>query len=178
MTTLRLKQEPTFEWDGESGCVMCVNNTLKISGYFFSQKIVECITDYVIHVNLNAISNTIRFYKQGAFYMNPQITKIVVSQLLYHECRHIWQAQSGFYVGKEYNPFVTSINKGHGEEPAEVDANTFAVSMAKNKKERVIAELQKKSQEVSGKVFGVDIKKEQLAFIKEFNPLLKWFVAE
>ncbi len=176
ITTLSLKVEPTLVFDHVDKCIMAVYHTEMSQRSFMSKSIVSTETDSIIHVNLKTLTNVLTYYKAGTFFMCSDITRILLSQLLYHECRHIWQAEGTFYVGRQYSLFECSINKGHGEAPEEVDANEFACSMAKNKREKILAKLQKKEQEESGKIYYKASTVEKAAFIKEFNPILRLFM--
>lgn len=173
---LGLKQMPVLDWDVKDGAIMYVSIMFKFHVGVVSKTIVETETDYIIHINLKEVIRTINSYKAEAFYMSKSLTTLVIKQLLYHECRHIWQAQGNFYVGTERSMFDLVSFNGYGSAPEELDANKFAYSMAKSKKERVLSLLQKKKQEEIGKLFHSSIDKEYKAFVKEFNPILKWFI--
>lgn len=175
MHTLRLNKEPTLMFDAPSNdCVMCVNTTLNVQGSLFDKVITSASTDYIIHVNLPSLVKTIKSYKKGALFCR-NLNDMIISQLLYHESRHIWQAQGNFYVGRHHGMMNFNIGKGYGETPEELDANEYACNMAKDNKEKVLAELLKKHQEMAGKIFQDDCSKEISAFIKTFNPWLKLF---
>lgn len=82
-----------------------------------------------------------------------ELHNALIRQLLLHECRHIWQAQGDFYVGMESNSYA-SILKGYGEKPEETDANNYAISKAKNKKELALFKYVKVEQDTHNKIFG------------------------
>lgn len=174
---LHLTQVPTLEWDGKEGCVMYVTNMIYAQNRsFFESVIVKTESDYIIHVNLTSLIKHLDFFKKTSFYMSRDVCKIFISQLLYHESRHIWQAQENFYLGKVQNHMNFSFNKGHGEAPEEKDANEFAITMAKTQKEKTIANLQKRMQEEAGKSYQTSYQAEKTAYLKEFNPILRLFL--
>lgn len=173
--TLQLKKEPQimFDKDNKNDAIMYVNHTISSTGTLFDRVVTGTTTDYIIHVDAKTVADTIDIYNKGAFYLAFDLPKMLIAQLLYHESRHIWQAEKDFYIGQHYNPIHFSL-EGHGEKPQEKDANAFAYSMAKTNREKVLATMQTKMQENAGKIIANDDSKERLAFIKEFNPILKW----
>lgn len=176
VSKLNLHKTPVLEFDNlRPQAVMYVSTELKTQGFLFDKKVIDSRSDYIIHINIDNVINSIDCYKKLSLWKSPSITSIAIKQFLYHECRHIWQGQEGFYIGQTISPFV-SFNVGHGEKPEEVDANEFAYSMAKTNKEKAFAMLQRKLQETSGKIFDEDCSTEQRAFVREFNPMLKLFV--
>lgn len=172
MKTLELKKKPVLSWDDCDAGVMCVNINYMVREKLWANVITDMDTDYIIHVNLKQLNDSLQFFRKGAmFYNHKFIERTVIKQILQHECRHLWQAQVKKYVGKELYSFDSSF-RGYGEKEEEKDANMFARFMVKSDKERVIADLQMKLQEENGKLFSKGAADEKMSYVKAFNPVL------
>ena len=154
MKELNLKKEPVIEFslDSSNDAVMSTSWLYTTQG--FAKTVISTESNYKIKVNTKAVRGIINYFMAITMFRPfSHVNKIVVKQLLLHECRHVWQAENGFYVGKEMLfANIESILKGHGEKEQEVDANEWALSMASNKKEEVVFYAQKISQESVGKI--------------------------
>jgi hypothetical protein len=174
MHDLELDEEPVLVYESLEHAVMQVRTRLVTKGGMFSQRIIETNAEYKIYIDIDAVIHTIAFYNQGALYMT-KVDKMVIKQLLSHECRHIWQGEVGYQVGEHVESFSFSL-KGHGESNVERDANEYALTMAKTPKEKALFLLQKRQQEVAG-TFSFMCNTEELMearkeFIKVFHPIL------
>lgn len=154
MNELALKKEPSIMFTNLAEAVMCTNHEYVAQGY--SQMIIKTESDYIIRVDTKAVRQVINYFIGMTLYKPfSGISKTVIKHLLLHECRHIWQAESGFHIGKEMLfADLRSCLDGHGEKIQEIDANEWALSMAKNKKENAVFYAQKVSQESVGKIFA------------------------
>ena len=153
MRELELKKEPTIVFTPLNDAVMSTDYVYTAQG--FAKTVIATESDYTIKVNLKAVRQVINYFLgMSLFRPFSHIDRIVVKQLLLHESRHIWQAESGFHIGKEmlFADLMSTLD-GHGEKVQEVDANEWALNMASNKKEEAIFYAQKVSQESVGKVF-------------------------
>lgn len=117
------------------------NNGAMYVETFYAQEngiITETKSDYIIRVN---ILNVMKLTKKFNEVINYDVTNDLIKCLLYHECRHIWQAEHQMYAGCQIKQVKTELQK------KEQDANGFAVAMAKTKRQQVISTLLKAYQE-------------------------------
>lgn len=169
---LRLKEMPELMYESPNKA----NNGVMYTIYDYrknmvTNQIIETFPIYKIFINLELLSNTINSYQSMIIIPSKEVTRLIIRQLLMHESRHIWQAQSGFHDGTIRNSW-DNLFKGHGESSEENDANSWACHMASNDKERVVGLLMKKDQEISGKMFASkdDLKDESRKYFRAFNP--------
>ena len=151
---LNLKKEPTINFTNLDGAVMATVHTYRVQGY--AKTIIETESSYVIDVDIKAVRDTINYYL-GMITFRPfsNIGMMVVKQLLCHESRHIYQAQEGFYIGKDtLFADYRSAFEGYGNRPQELDANEWALTRASNEKEVALFTVQKANQECIGKLFA------------------------
>lgn len=132
---LNLKQYPTVTIETEDkNYVMAATGTLHLTGGLFHKTIVRTESDYVLHVNKNAINRQIKRYAYT--FGNKQAAYDCLYLLICHELRHMWQYQEQYQVGSEYDELHISISEsfnGHGSTPEEIDANNWMIKVAENK---------------------------------------------
>lgn len=168
---LGLNKTPTVEYDANgTNALMYVSAVTHYTGTPFSKVITQQDTDYVIHVNVEDISQHITKLNANCV---KDISVSFVKTLFRHECRHLHQFQNGFNVGKRCSTlaFDTSFIDGYGADRAETDANIYAISAAQNKEEKIVAELNKALQDNAGKICpdGTEIR----ACIQQLTPFQK-----
>lgn len=136
---LSLKRRPDYEFvDDNNDFVMATGGMFECSG-FFSKIIVESNADYVLKVNTKALRRMLIRYRLT--FGKKAVTDIIVVLLL-HECRHMWQYQGNFFIGKEYNSLNASKTSSlyvHGYVEEEMDANEYACCSAKTKGSDIFA---------------------------------------
>lgn len=179
---LGLWKEPVLQYTHNNSCVMQTMHYQQLRGNMFEKVIVSTEASYIIEVNLKNVEEEINHYMPMALY-SKKIAEAAIKHTFYHECRHIWQAQEGFHIGEVVRPFDNikfNIREGYGESKEETDANKYAISMAKNKKEQVLFIYQKVNQDQANKTIRT-IKEEKYAIhmqkqvIKTWNPIFKLF---
>lgn len=139
---LELNEKPTLVFEElEGNAVMCMRHQM-FTEWFTIKKTVP---EYTIYIDLKALYGQISSIQSMSINYGIQLEKSIIKMLLLHECRHIAQSQDNFFVGQSTLNFSFS----HGEEPCEMDANKFAVSQAKDEKEKVLFEFMKTGQEYS-----------------------------
>lgn len=151
VTDLKLAQRPTLVFSNDtSTAVMSTRHTYCSTG-FIVKTITSTEAEYAISVYLKNISN---LFIQYAFlsFNKKEIHEALIRQLILHECRHIWQAQGDFYIGQTIDNFSTFF-KGYGESASETDANDYAISKAKDKKEKALFRHVKAIQDNHDKLF-------------------------
>lgn len=150
---LHLTQMPTIAFDcHDSSAVMYVVGTEEYRRIdMFRKKIVGQQTDYVIHVNPVAIAAQLNGLHAAIM---RDISEDFLITLFRHECRHLYQYQTGFGVGNIIEMFHIddSIFSGHGASPAESDANIYAIDAAENKRQWLVAKLNKALQDEACKM--------------------------
>lgn len=152
-TDLKLKQRPILKFDANgSGSLMYVTSTTNYQGVtIFSRKVISQETDYILHVNIEAMSKAITILNINTL---RDLSNEFIKTVIRHECRHMQQFQNGFDVGKIENTisFNTSFIDGYGTDPKESDANIYAISASENKLERLVAEYNKATQDTAEKI--------------------------
>lgn len=151
---LGLKQKPTLAFDGEriSNNLMFVESTIHYrSCGWMSRTIIGQESDNVIHVNRTSLSRSLN---EMHSVLARDISEEYIIALLRHECRHLHQFENGFNVGKVEQTFQLNqdILNGYGANPGEEDANTYAISAAENKKQKLVAQLNKAIQDEAAKI--------------------------
>lgn len=150
---LKLSTTPTlvFENSKEASAVMYVNTRVEYQASMFTRTITKQTTDYIVHVNSTAVAENINNLHIA---LHRDIADEFIIALLRHECRHIYQCEADFNVGKVENVFSLNMDifEGHGATPEEVDANIYAICAAENKKQRLVAKLNKAIQDEACKL--------------------------
>lgn len=165
---LKLNQRPEYKFvDDNNEFVMATGGNLTFEGYgFFSKIIVESNADYVLKVNIKALKRMLIRYRLT--FGKKAMTDIVIVLLL-HECRHMWQYQGNFFIGKEYNSLNASKTSSlyvHGYVEEEMDANEYACCSAKTKGSDIFAlSFVMKTEQENGKYIRNVIKNAQ----KQYN---------
>lgn len=142
--SIGLEVKPRLKFETiEDGCVMKASGEIYTEYSFcdmFNRTITKTESDNIITVDLKKVSDMLKQYRL-MFMRNTD--KIIIKHLLYHEMRHLWQFQTGYKrVGTTYDVFKLDIFEvPHGFDQFEVDANEYAISMAKNGLEKAIAEV-------------------------------------
>lgn len=151
---LGLSQVPTIKFDNNNPTsVMYVEsiNHYRSAG-LFQRIIMKQETDYVIHVSPAAVAKQLNLLHANVL---KDISEEFIMTLFRHECRHLYQIQSGMEVGKVEDTLGFEFNdlfEGHGASPTEEDANIYAITAAENEKQRLVAELAKCLQDESQKI--------------------------
>lgn len=125
------------------------NNMMEASGEvytegafcdIFNRTITKTESNNVIGIDLAKLADTLKQYRM-MFLRNTD--KIVIKHLLYHEMRHLWQFETGYKrIGTTYEAFKIEIFEiPHGFDQFEVDANEYALSMAKKGLEKAVSEV-------------------------------------
>ena len=152
---LRLSTTPTlvFEENKDASAVMYVNTRIEYQSSLFTRTITKQSTDYIVHVNSAAVAENIN--NLHAVLCRDIADEFIIA-LLRHECRHIYQCETGFSVGKVENTFSLNMDilNGHGASPEEIDANIYAICAAENKKQRLVAKLNKAVQDEACKLYA------------------------
>ena len=150
---LRLSTVPTLVFEDDKGvsAVMYVNTRVEYKSSLFTRTITKQSTDYIVHVNSAAVAENINNLHAV---LCRDIAGEFILALLRHECRHIYQCESDFNVGKVENTFSLNMDilNGHGASPEEIDANIYAICAAANKKQRLVAKLNKAIQDEACKL--------------------------
>lgn len=150
---LKLSTTPTlaFENNKEASAVMYINTRVEYEASLFTRTITKQSTDGIVHVNTVAVAENINNLHAVLY---RDIADEFILALLRHECRHIYQCESDFSVGKVENVFSINMGifEGHGSSPDEIDANIYAICAAANKKQRLVAKLNKAVQDEAGKL--------------------------
>jgi hypothetical protein len=175
---LGLHHIPTINGNcNDSSAVMSVTGgvwTSRSLFSFFTETIVKTEAIYEISVNYKAL----RQVQLSTFLMtlNPRAVYDITVILLKHECRHIWQYQEGFYIGRKQDAFRFSL-EAHGASPEEQDANDYAIKTSRSRRTRSMAIFNKATQDEDtlihkhfgpSKEFRVAARK----MIATYNPLL------
>ena len=139
---LEVKPRLKFETIADC-CVMKASGQIYTEGSVFNifdKTITKTESDNIITIDLKKLSEMFKEYRL-MFMRNTD--KIIIKHLLYHEMRHLWQFQTGYKrVGTTYDVLKLEIFEvPHGFDTFEMDANEYAVSMAKNGLEKAIAEV-------------------------------------
>ena len=166
---LKLNQRPEYKFvDDNNDFVMATGGNLTFESYgFFSKIIVESNADYVLKVNIKALKRMLIRYR--LVFGKKAVTDIILVLLL-HECRHMWQYQGNFFIGKEYNSLDVSKTSSyvHGYVEEEMDANKYACYYSKTKGNDIFAlSLVMKSEQENGK----NLKKTAKNAKKEYGSL-------
>lgn len=141
---------------------------------FFTETIVKTEAIYEINVNYKVL----RQMQLSVFLMtlNPRAVYDITVILLKHECRHIWQYQEGFYIGRKQDTFRFSL-EAYGANPEERDANDYAIKTSNSCRTKSMAIFNKATQDEDilihkhfgpSKEFRVAARK----MIANYNPLL------
>lgn len=150
---LKLPTAPTlvFENNKEASGVMYVNTRIEYETSLFTRTITKQSTDGIVHVNSVAVAENINNLHAV---LCRNIAEEFILALLRHECRHIYQCEADFNVGKVENVFSLNMDifEGHGATPEEIDANIYAICAAENKKQRLVAKLNKAIQDEACKL--------------------------
>ena len=136
---LTLKRRPEYKFvDDNNDFVMATGGTFECTG-FFPKIIAKSNADYILKINIKALKRMLIKYR--LLFGKKSMTDIVVVLLL-HECRHMWQYQGTFFIGKEYNDLNASKTSSlyvHGYVEEEMDANEYACYSAKTKGSGIFA---------------------------------------
>jgi len=141
-----------------------------------TKKIIETSSDYIIHVNLEQLTETINGMMPVYLFDSDRCVKSTLKFLLAHECRHIWQAQSGYEVGSIIKGVDFNFNKGYGESKREKDANQFALKCVVDKRESILFNFLELNQRFTGKIFiyteeRAEMKSALSMLLKKYNPV-------
>lgn len=139
-TNLELKEQPTLKFCKLDGLYMAVNGSLNYSGIVL-KTITSSSTDYVIQVDTEKLATMISLFQYLALFRHQnEIADLVIRHCLLHECRHLYQYQSNWWVGKTINMllFESPVPTGYGEKEEEEDANNWALGTANTHKQRVV----------------------------------------
>ena len=136
---LTLKRRPEYKFvDDNNDFVMATGGTFECTG-FFPKIIAKSNADYILKINIKALKRMLIKYR--LLFGKKSMTDVIIV-LLSHECRHMWQYQESFFIGKEYNSLddsTAALLYGHGGIPQEKDANEYACLLAKTKGSDIFA---------------------------------------
>lgn len=129
---LKLYQEPLLQYHNvpedlnKNHCVMYVVYSANAKGFGHMKMLSHTRADYVIHINVGLLGTMLGKAKEIT--KSSESVERIVRFLLYHECRHLWQAQVGFYDGMQKNVISSQMpyripNEFKSEEE---DANAYA----------------------------------------------------
>lgn len=166
VSDLGLAKRPTLVFNNDHPTTVMATVHIEHTEGLIIKRIISTETKYEIIVNLENVKKM--FLKFSLLSFNKkELHNALIRQLLLHECRHIWQAQGDFFVGQERNCY-TAIIKGYGESPEETDANNYAISKAKDMKEKALFKYVKIEQDAHDKMFN-DHGKELVVASKEMR---------
>ena len=144
--SIGLEVKPRLEFRTiEGNNMMEASGEIYTAGAFcdiFNRTITKTESNNVIGIDLAKLADTLKQYRM-MFLRNTD--KIVIKHLLYHEMRHLWQFETGYKrIGTTYEAFKIQIFEvPHGFDEFEVDANEYAISMAKNGLEKAVSEVKR-----------------------------------
>lgn len=181
MNVLRLKKRPTISTnvDGNDSFVMAAGGTINYKGGFFGTgTIVKTECNYILKINEKALKRQLNSYYQA--FGNKQAVYDGLYLTVCHELRHMWQYESQWYVGKEYNPLKETTQRmleGHGTLEEEADANKFATEMATAKGIRELGEYLDLLQRTAGVMFVdkdtvKELREKRTEVAKKYNKVL------
>ena len=118
---LGLKQIPVFKE---------TNSELYMGAEYEFKELCNVITEvkplYVIKVNERKITLLLEHFV--TLTNNKEIKQDVISAIIRHELRHIYQQENGWHIGRKV-----------GDSKAEVDADKWMIKSATSKKEKILA---------------------------------------
>lgn len=173
---LGLHQVPTIKYVyTHESYVMATGGNMWTKGSLFTRTITRTEANYEILVNYDALLHAQKSY--ALMTLNPKAMYDITLVFLRHECRHAWQYQEGFFVGKVEESFKFSF-EGHGCSDEERDANEYAINASKTKRMRSIAVYSETTQrrDMFSNVFGPSEEEREAAkeMIAAYNPLLSF----
>ena len=179
MTVLQLKKHPTISItnDINENYVMAAGGTIHYKG-MFSGTITKTVCSYELKVNEKALQKQLDVYYQT--FGSKQAVYDSLYLTVCHELRHMWQYESQWFVGKEYNSFngmTQEMIEGHGSLEEEEDANLFATEMAERKGIKELGEFLEILQRTAGALFvdkerTKELRKKRTEVAKKYNKLL------
>lgn len=178
-SSLGLNVTPTLSFKvnnaNAEGTVMYVEHMTYVRNTGWFTKVIERTeTDSVVHVNAEALKQQCLMYKLT--YGSKEVDYDVILILLCHECRHIWQAESQWNKGKQYDTIgLSSMHEdlfGHGSLEAEKDANNWAMDYVTGKR-KLLADYIIESQNSTGAFVNTQALREKaIKATNAYNP--KW----
>ncbi len=177
---LGLNQYPIVKIELEdSNYVMAATGTVYTRGKFFNETIAKTESDYVLHINKQALNKQLKRY--AYIFGNKQAAYDCLYLLICHELRHMWQYQEQWLVGKPYNKLSSNLNElkdGHGSTPIEMDANNWMIQIAEKRNIKYIAYFMELEQRSSGLInmydeeFTGKVKSAYLDAISNYNKVM------
>lgn len=155
---LKLKVMPSLSFTEESSdAIMYVEHRTFVHSGYLTKRIVHTETDGVIHVSLKALQEQCLSYKLMCGTLEADYDVILI--FLCHECRHIWQAENQWHVGRIYDPQGRNVQAnvfGHGALEEEKDANDWMLSYMSGKR-KLLADYIVASQNATGVIVDVEV---------------------
>lgn len=179
MTVLQLKKRPVINVtnDINENYVMAAGGTIHYKG-MFSGTITKTICNYELKINEKALQKQLDAYYQT--FGSKQAVYDSLYLTVCHELRHMWQYESQWFVGKEYNSLrsmTQEMVEGHGSLEEEEDANLFAIEMAERKGMKELGEFLEILQRTAGALFvdkdsTKELHKKRTEVTKKYNKVL------
>lgn len=161
---LGLRCKPKFEYQSGNGLnyIMEAHYTANAMTYGLSYYVLtEVDTQGHINVNKAFLSKMqkVYSYRCGSMDAAVDITKIIVL----HELRHLYQYETGMWVGYSYNPMMPKINQ-----PMEDDANNYAYMASNTERMQEMAKFFRVEQ--SGQYVLKELRKQMHKMGMLYNP--------
>ena len=153
MNVLKLKQRPDIEIVDSTDERFVMMAMGEFTYNPLTRAILQCENANLIKVNVTAIEQEMQLYYQK---FGKQAGYDYIYLSMCHEMRHLWQYETGWYIGKQYNPAQDELTRnisGHGSLDEEVDANQFATKMAIPKGIQALAEFMEATQRIAGLLY-------------------------
>lgn len=154
--------------------VMAATGTIYYEGGLFNQVITRTESDYILHINKNALNRQMKVYTVA--FGNKQAAYDYVYLLVCHELRHMWQYQEQYQVGTKRKVFdMTETLYGHGADKLEMDANSYMIEIANRRNIGHLAEymeIEQRYEGISNQIsteFYKEVKAKNLKALKHYN---------
>lgn len=167
--------------NGNIAYVMAATGTIYYEGGLFNQVITRTESDYVLHINKDALNRQMKVYTVA--FGNKQAAYDYVYLLVCHELRHMWQYQEQYQVGTKRKVFdMTETLYGHGADKLEMDANSYMIEVANRRNIGHLAEYMEIEQRYEGifnqisTEFYKEVKTKNLKALKHYNKPLYFLI--
>lgn len=151
------------------GTIFEAVGTMYLKGSIFSKTITDCSTSGEIRVNLENLEATQKRY--SLMCLNKQVAVDVTVNLLRHECFHLYQYESGYWIGKQHDTISFSL-KAHGEVEQEMQANQYMIDCTKKKELAEFMEIEQRMPMFVTNEYRAEVREAGMKLFKRYNKIV------